>query len=86
MLIIVLCILFLSLIIHQRFYSIEGKKNKLKSVTKAVSKTATNVASEVKKEVKKDANQIGKGFKALTNAKFIKFVKQLFTKDFLKKV
>jgi len=89
--IIVLCILFIYLIIHQRFYSIEGKKNKFKSVRRAVSKTASkagnaveDVAKDVGKTVVKDANKIGKGFKALLNTKFIKFVKQLFKKDFLK--
>ena len=88
--IIVLCILFIYLIIHQRFYvTIEGKKNKFKSVKKAVSKAGDkveDVSKDAGKEIVKDANKIGKGFKALLNTKFIKLVKGLFTKEFLKKV
>ena len=33
-----------------------------------------------------EANKIGNGFKALLNLKFIKLVKGLFTKEFLKPV
>jgi hypothetical protein len=87
-LIIVLCILFISLIIHQRFFTvIEGKKGKkigkgLKKVGSDIKKTTKKVAGTVE-DVAKD---VGKGFKALLNTKFIKFTKQLFTKEFLKKV
>jgi len=89
-LIIVLCILFISLIIHQRFYTIvEGKKGikgKLKKVGGDVKKTTKKVVGTVEDVAKEEANRIGKGFKALLNTKFLKFVKQLFTKEFLKPV
>jgi hypothetical protein len=84
MMIIVLCILFISLIIHQRFYTvIEGKKGigKITKVGGDIKKGAEKAAGTVEDK----ANQVGKGFKSLLNIKFIKFVNQLFTKDFLKK-
>lgn len=91
-LIIVMCILFIYLIIHQRFFTvIEGKKGKkirkgLKKVGGDVKKTTKKVVGTVEDVAKEEANRIGKGFKALLNTKFLKFVKQLFTKEFLKKV
>jgi len=99
-LIILLCILFIYLFIHQRFYSIEGKKpkNPLKKVNDTVNKvvdkvedTAEDAADAAQKaaeaaaqKIKDEANKIGRGYKALLKVKFVRFVKQLFRPEFLK--
>jgi hypothetical protein len=99
-LIILLCILFIYLFIHQRFYSIEGKKpkNPLKKVTKPIEKAANkvgdvaedaadaakNAAEAAAKEIEDKANAVGRGFKGLLKLKFVRFVKQLFRPEFLK--
>jgi hypothetical protein len=87
----------MSLIIHQCFFTvIEGKKKgiggKIKKVGGDIKKGANkavdaveDTAENIAKKVEDKANKIGKGFKALLNLKFIKFAKQLFTKEFLKK-
>jgi hypothetical protein len=89
--VVVLCILFISLIIHQRFFTIiEGKKGKkigkgLKKVGSDIKKGANKAVDAVEDTAKDVAKDVGKGFKALLNVKFIKFARQLFTKEFLKK-
>ena len=88
MIVVLLCILFISLIIHQRFFTvIEGKKGK--KIGKGLKKVGRDIKKGTEKAVgtvEDKAKDVGKGFKALLNVKFIKFAKQLFTKDFLKKV
>jgi hypothetical protein len=80
----------MSLIIHQCFFTvIEGKKKgiggKIKKVGGDIKKGANKAVDAVEDTTKDVVKDVGKGFKALLNAKFIKFVKQLFTKEFLKK-
>lgn len=89
---ILICIFILLLyFLHTNTYNEGYKKISKKfkkgvtNVGKDISKGTTEVGNDIAKGTKKAVKNVGRGFKMFLNVRFIKFVKQLFTKEFLKK-